>query len=362
MAPLTREDLRNQLKRREIAPVYVLFGPETQLRDLAAETIADFCFAEGEVRDFNETTFSLNNEDNLRQALAAAWQLPMMASRRVIRITDVRLSATGYRDTIIEADEGVLTSYFAEPSPTSVVIFVADELNGVRKMGRLLRDKTTAVEFVSLNDREFAEWARKQIRDAGLEVDDVSLRQLFSRIGPDVRRLSNEINKLAAAALPSKVITPELIDALVPNSRELSNFDLTDHLVAGRKQQALTALRKMLDDGAEPLMLLGLIGANYRQLLAVKDLMSRGADRRDVTRAIKAPPRNHESILAAARRTDLKKLSSAIQGVAKADLAIKTSLGGGGPKAARMQIEMLVCELALMDITQIAARPDAMLK
>jgi len=348
MAPLTREDLRNQLKRREIAPVYLLFGPETQLRDLAAATIADFSFGEGELRDFNETTFSLNNEDNLKQALAAAWQLPMMASRRVIRVTDVRISASGYRDTITEADEKSLTSYFAEPSPTSVVIFIADELNGVRKMGKLLRDRTTAIEFVSLDDRQFAEWARKQARDADVQIDDVALRQLLSRIGPDVRRLSNEINKLATASLPGNAIASELIDALVPNSRELSNFDLTDHLVAGRKKQALTSLRKMLDDGAEPVMLLGLIGANYRQLLAVKDMMSRGLDRGDVVKRIKGGYKTQEAFLAAARRTDLKKLSSAIQNVAKADLALKTSLGGGGPKAARMQIEMLVCELAVI--------------
>lgn len=348
MAPLTREDLRNQLKRREIAPVYVLFGPETQLRDLAAETIVSYSFADGDVRDFNETTFSLNNDDNLRQALAAAWQLPMMASRRVIRITDVRVSASGWRDTITEADEDVLTAYFAEPSPTSVVIFFADDLNGVRRMGKLLRDKTTAVEFVALNDQQFAEWARKQTKDAGLEMDDITLRQLLSRIGPDVRRLANEINKLAAAALPAKVVTGELIDELIPNSRELSNFELTDHLIAGRKQRALISLRKMLDDGAEPVMLLGLLGANYRQLLAVKDLITRGVERREVVRAIKAPPRSHDSILAAARRSDISRLTSAIQGIAKTDLAVKTSLGGSGAAGARMQIEMLVCELALL--------------
>ena len=72
MAVLTREDLRNQLKRREIAAVYLLFGPETHLRDLAAKTITDLAFAAGDLRDFNETTFSLNTEDNLRRALAAA--------------------------------------------------------------------------------------------------------------------------------------------------------------------------------------------------------------------------------------------------------------------------------------------------
>jgi DNA polymerase III subunit delta len=220
-------------------------------------------------------------------------------------------------------------------------------LNRVRKMGKLLADKTTAVEFVSLDERQFGEWARKQARDAGVDIDEVSLRQLLARIGPDVRRLTHEINKLAAAALPGKAVTSELIDALVPNSRELSNFDLTDHLIAGRKRQALISLRKMLDDGAEPVMLLGLIGANYRQLLAVKDLMNRGADRPEVVKRLNLRYSAQEPFLAAARRTDLQRLSRAIQNIAKTDLAIKTSQGGGGPQAARMQIEMLVCDLVL---------------
>ncbi len=345
---ISREQLWNQLQRGEISPVYVLYGPETQLRDTAAATIADQAFTEGDLRDFNETTFSLNNEGNLRNALAAAWQMPMMATRRVISIIDVRISATAYRDTITEDDADVLSSYFADPSPTAVVIFIADDLNGVRKMGKLLREKTTAIEFVNLDERQFSEKAKAEIKKAGLSIDDAAIRLMLSRLGPDMHRLSNEVKKLAAAALPGKVITAELIDALVPNSREISNFDLTDHLVAGRKRQALETLREMLDDGAEPVALLGLIGSNYRNLLAVKDLMERGVDRREVMKHVRLPWDKQEAFVAAARRADLRQLAGAVEGLAKTDLAIKTSLGGGGPKAARMQIEMLVCELALL--------------
>ena len=344
----SREDLRNQLKRREIAPVYLLFGPETHLRDLAARTITDLSFADGDLRDFNETSFSLNSDDSLKRALAAAEQLPMMATRRVIRITDIRVSATGFRDTIAEDHEPVLSAYLSNPSPNSVVIFVADELNGVRKMGKFLREKTTAVEFARLDDRQFAVWARKEIRDAGAEIDEPTLRHLLARIGSDVRRLTNEVNKLAAAAMPGKTITSNLIEALVPNSRELSNFDLTDHLVAGRRSKALATLQKILDDGAEPLALLGLISYNYRRLLMAKDMMSRGAERGVVAGAVKLRYNDQEPFLAAARRADMRSLTQAIQRLAKADLAIKTSMGGGGPAGARMQIEMLVCELALM--------------
>jgi len=345
---LSREELRNQLKRREIAPVYLLFGPETHLRDLAAKTITELAFSEGDLRDFNETSFSLNTEDNLRQALAAAEQLPMMAGRRVVRINDVRVSATGFRDTITESHESILSAYLTNPSPNSVVIFVADELNGVRKMGKFLRERTVAVEFARLDDQELTKWARKEVDDAAAEIGEATLRFLLSRVGSDVCRLTNEIKKLAAAAMPGKLITPELIDALVPNSRELSNFDLTDHLIAGRKTQAMQVLTKILDDGAEPLALLGLISYNYRRLLIAKEMMVQSTARAEIASAVKLFGRGQEDFLAAARRADTGKLVYAVQKLAAIDLAIKTSMAGGGPAGARMQIEMLVCELALI--------------
>lgn len=345
----SREDLRNQLRRREIAPVYVLFGPETHLRDLAAKTIAEFSFAEGDFRDLNEATFSLNGEDNVLRALAAAEQLPMMASKRVIRVTEVRVSATGYRDTVTEADEPTLSAYLGNPSPHSVIIFVADELNGVRKMGKFLREKTCAVEFSTLNDGEFAALARKIVAEAGTEIDEATLRALIAQIGPDVSRLTNEINKLVTASLPGKTITQDMVNALVPNSREISNFDLTDHLLAGRKAQALGVLKKILDDGAEPLALLGLISYNYRRLLMAKDMMLHGADRGEVTKAVKLfRQSDQEPFLAVARRADHQALAQAIHRLEQTDVAIKTSIGGSGPSGARMQIEMLVCELAMM--------------
>src|ERR1043166_9626266 len=160
----SREELWSRLQSDEIAPVYLLFGPETHLRDLAVKTITDRAFAGDDLRDFNETSFSLNSEGNLRSALSAAEQLPMMASRRVIRITDLRISASGIRDTITEDDEPVLSAYLENPSPNSVVIVIAEELNFVRKMGKFLRDKTTAVEFARLNDDQLARLAQDKIK------------------------------------------------------------------------------------------------------------------------------------------------------------------------------------------------------
>jgi DNA polymerase III delta subunit len=55
---------------------------------------------------------------------------------------------------------------------------------------------------------------------------------------------------------------------------------------------------------------------------------------------------DQEPLLAAARRSTVPSLTKAIQEIAKADLAIKTSIGGGS--GGRMQIEMLVAKLAIL--------------
>ena len=59
----------------------------------------------------------------------------------------------------------------------------------------------------------------------------------------------------------------------------------------------------------------------------------------------KLHPKYHQDFLESARRSDAKKLVYIIEKLAKTDLAIKTSKGGGGNAGARMQIEMLVCEI-----------------
>ena len=346
MAILTREDLRSQLRRHEIKPVYVLFGSETYLRDVALKFICDRSFAAGELRDFNENEFSLNTEGNLASALAAAEQLPMMASRRVIRVADVRVSATGIRDTLRDDDEALLTSYLERPSESTVLIFIADELDKRRKIAKVLLEKATAVDFSELKDHELTAWARDKVRDAGSEIDDRALRSLIMLVGPDVRRLTTEIEKLSTAALPHKVIGADLVEELVANAREIPNFDLTDHLIAGRSKDALRVLKKILDDGAEPLALLGLISYNIRRLLAAKEAMSQGAERAEIARIAKLRYSDQEPFIAAARRADTKRLTRAIKRLAETDVAIKTSIGGGGPTGSRMQVEMLVAELA----------------
>jgi DNA polymerase-3 subunit delta len=198
-----------------------------------------------------------------------------------------------------------------------------------------------SVEFAALTDNELAVWARDHLKRAGAEADERTLRQIVALAGPHVRRLANELNKLATAALPAGYITMEMVDALVGRARELSNFELTDHLIARDRRRALATLQKLLDDGAEPVMLVGLLASNYHRLALAKELMAQGRPKEEVFRLVNMPYSKREEFLATARRTDAQDLARRLARIAAADLAIKTSQA-----TPRLQLELLVCELA----------------
>jgi DNA polymerase-3 subunit delta len=164
-------------------------------------------------------------------------------------------------------------------------------------------------------------------------------------VGTNLQTLSSELDKLAAAALETRQITSELVDQLIGHSRELSNFDLGDQLVAGDRRRALETLHRLLDDEVQPVMLLGLIASNYHRLALAKELLTRGA-RDEVYRLVYGPPAKRDAFMNTLQRSDVTKIVRGIQLIAAADLAIKSSLGGGGPKGARLQLDVLVCELA----------------
>jgi DNA polymerase-3 subunit delta len=337
MSTVTREELRRRLKDGKVEPLYLLFGPEDYLRDAAARAVADAVLKGAALREFNESSFSLASSD-VQHAIAAAEQMPMMGGRRVVRVTDFA--------RLREADEEALARYVTRPVETSVVLFVADDLDKRRKLSKRLLEVCTSVEFAALGDSELASWARDRLKHLGANADERTLRQIIALTGASVRQLATELEKLATAALPGGHVTMEMVEALVGRSRELSNFELTDRLVARDRRRALETLSKLLDDGAEPVMLIGLLASSYHRLALAKELMSRGAAEQEVFRVVNMPFHQRKEFLATARRADSQELARRIRRIAEADLAIKTSLGGGGDRGARVQLEMLVCELS----------------
>lgn len=330
MKTLTRTELERSL-REGVRPLYLLLGSEIYLRRVAVQSITDAALRRTLLREFNEAGFSLVS-DAVQSAIAAAEQLPMMSDMRVVRVRDFA--------RLREADEDSLIRYLNNPSPSTVMIFVADELDKRKKSSKVLLDVCTVVEFSPLKDAEAKSWARMRLKELQITADDQVLSEIIRLVGTDVQTLFNELDKLASAAADTGRITLNHVDELIGRSRELSNFELADHLLAGNRKRALETLHRLLEDGAEPVMLVGLIAGNYHRLALGKHLLSRGG-REEVFRNIGLPPFKRDAYITTLQRSTPEKIARGIQLTAATDLAIKTSQA-----TPRLQLEMLVCELA----------------
>ncbi|HEX6283220.1 MAG TPA: DNA polymerase III subunit delta [Pyrinomonadaceae bacterium] len=330
MKPLSRTELERSL-RESPQPLYLLVGTERFLRDTAARSITEVALHGTLLREFNESSFNLQR-DSVQSAIAAAEQLPMMSERRVVRIRDF--------GRLRESDEETLIRYLNNPSPATVMIFIADDLDKRKKATKSLLDNCVVVDFAPLKDAEAKAWARTRLKELKVTADDAVLSEIIRLAGTDVQTLFNEIDKLASAVADTGRITQEIVDELIGRSRELSNFELGDHLLAHNRKRALETLHRLLDDGAEPVMLIGLIAGNYHRLALAKALLAKGG-REEVFRNISLPPFKRDAYIANLQRNDAAKIARGLQLTAAADLAIKTSQA-----TPRLQLEMLVCELS----------------
>jgi len=345
MPTRTRNDLGQSLKNGQIEPVYFLYGEETYLRDAAKDQIVEAALTGTLLREFNDSAFDLLTDD-IRDAIAAAEQLPLMSGRRVVVVKN--LNKLEGRKKFDEEEDGdvslaaqVLIDYLQRPVATSVVIFTSDDIDKRRKYAKLLL-ASAAYEFKPLQQKELPAWIRDYLRGLDTEIDSAAVGILTAALASDLVTVKNELNKLVAAALPSRRITVDLVEQLSRRSREHMNWDLTDSIVSRNRRQALRVLRNLLDDGAEPVLLTAVIAGTFRRMGLAKELSIRGASSGEIFSEVRVPPFKQRDYLAMLNRIDPHKLSQMIQRIAETDLAIKTSKA-----TPRMQMEMLVCELMI---------------
>src|SRR5213083_1839575 len=180
--------------------------------------------------------------------------MPMMSERRVVRVNDFA--------KLRETDEQIIARYLDRPADSTVMIFVAYDLDKRKTLTKTLLSNCTVVEFPAVKDAEAKTWARARLKELKTTADERVLTDIVRLVGTNLQTLASELDKLAAAAVETRQITAGLVDQLIDRSRELSNFDLGDKLIAGDRRGALEALHRLLEDEVQPVMLVGLIASN----------------------------------------------------------------------------------------------------
>ena len=331
----TQNDFQRQLGAGTIGPLYLFEGDETLLRDNALKDLIAKV-VDPDLRDFNVTSISAVNGD-ITAPLEIAGQLPMMSPRRVVIVT-------GFETISDERQVQGLERYLNDPNPSSDLVFVSNALDNRRAISGLLRRSCTQVSFNRFEDGQDApEWIARYFSNKGVRIGSADAAFLVGLVGTDLRRLTNEADKLTAYVGESGRIARNDIEELVPHSRDHTNFEIADAIRDGNRGKALRLLSQMFSengDRGEAPALLGALAASFRRLLIAKEMIEEGLGPEEIAKAIGSSVHWARPVNERARKVDRGFLLRSLERIAETDVAVKSSLG-----TPRLQLEFLICEL-----------------
>lgn len=236
-----------------------------------------------------------------------------------------------------------LKEYLPRMPETTRLVFVEPKAlaknNPVLKFAEADPKNAHVKEFEEPNARELPLWIRKRVEAKRGAIEPGAVEELATHVGADLRLLDNEIDKLMTYR-NGEAIRAEDVRALVASVRESDVFALVDALGHRDPNAALRLLHVQLDQEAAPPYLLTMIARQFRLLLQMKDLATRGSTLNAAREQLKLHPFVASKTWNQALNFTLPQLEAIYQKLVETDLAIKT--GRTEPVTA---LDLLVMEL-----------------
>ncbi len=343
------------VKARKLSSGYVFIGDEAFFRKKCRDAILQQLVPE-DVRELSVYDMDLG-EVELREILDRARTPSLMAPFQVFFIRGVKnLYGRGKHDEEFAAIE----SYFKDPNPDAMLVFVADHISipaDVRRMDLTDKDRyqriretlgecCTVLEFARVEEGDAVKWAVETANAEGVKLDVDAARELVDSLGGDMMMVANELEKLVLFVGEKKRITLGDVETMVLAAKQRSFYELTEAISLRDRGRALAVLGAILSAGDGEDAAIGhlyMLSRTFRQMLVIFERNVR--DSRALWQALwqgfRVPPFAAEDIIRQARRyKSRRELTSAIRRIARADLALRSN-----PPSKRLVLENLVLDL-----------------
>ena len=174
-----------------------------------------------------------------------------------------------------------------------------------------------------------------------IAIDGGAVAVLADLVGPNLRQLDNELEKLALYAY-HRTITPQDVRAMVADAGEEMIWNLTDALGQRNARGAMRALRELRRNDQNPIGLIAAIARQYRLLLQVKTLLDAGmGDRFEIAKRLGEKPFPVEKAMRLAGRYPYAEIEAILERLLEADAAMKSGADQD------TEIDVVVAELTL---------------
>ncbi|WP_026473481.1 DNA polymerase III subunit delta [Alkaliflexus imshenetskii] len=218
------EEIIQQVKQGNYAPVYFLHGEEPFFIDKISETIQKHALKDDE-RGFNETILYGKDTDVIN-LIHAARRFPMGAPRQLIVVREAQL---------LDKIE-MLESYIKNPLVSTILVinYKYKTLDGRSKVSAALKAQKQALVFESkkLYDNQVGAWIGSYLKEKGLSIEAKASVMLIEFLGSDLEKLVQAVEKLMISLGPgNSMITVDNVSRNIGISKEYNPFELQSALI-----------------------------------------------------------------------------------------------------------------------------------
>ena len=260
--------LLKQLKAEGPGQLYLLWGEEDFLRESFVSELRKLCL--GESDDGFDYKRIDGAEPDIGLIREAADAMPFFAPRLYIELRGFDINKYPANDA--EQLKAILADL---PEFCTMVILLpaGSEPDGRLGLFKAVKKYGQSIEFTAQDQDQLVRWIRRKVRAAGKDIDPVEAQYLIFNCGELMSHLNNELSKLVHYS-KGEQITRSDIDAATDRSMEAEVFQLTDALADRKYDRAASVMAELLAKKESPIMLLAVMGRQFRQLYITKTALS----------------------------------------------------------------------------------------
>ena len=311
---LSPDKLPAQL-RKNLAPLYLVFGEETLLAQEAADAIRAAArqqgYGERECLSV-ETSFDWHT---LRQLAAS----PSLFAER--RLLELRLGEAKPGD----AGSKALCAYAARLAEDAVLLITAGKLDWQTQKSRWFNALDSAgvvVAAMPVEVRQLPHWIERRLRDRGLNPAPDAVTVLSERVEGNLLAAHQEIQKLGLL-YPAGALSLAQIREAVLNVARYDIDGLREALLAGDVARLSRTLDGLMHEGEAPPLVLWAMSEEIRALAILRSGLDRGRPLEQLLKEAKVWGPRQNPVKKALQRLSTATLEAALQHAGKIDRLAK---------------------------------------
>ena len=254
--------------------VYLFYGEDTFILNKLVDAVAAKRF-KGKAPDPLSWEVYHASDTDVKTVIDAVRTISMFGGIKVV--------VYQYIDKLNETELQKIADYVQSPVKAHLVL-TATATDGRKKAWKTILSAAYSVACPPLSEYNAADYLKSFSGTVTLTPEAIDA--LISCIGPNRALLARAIEKLTLAIPAGQPITAEIVEAHVIDTRERNVFELTKAITKRNIPAALEALRVLIDQKQEPIMINTMLARHARMMLLLKIGKAKNLPEQEIKKAM----------------------------------------------------------------------------